>query len=375
MSKITLHSNYTTAYTNVPNTFIDQYMGSANGEFVKVYLYLLRHMDSPEQDFSISRIADYFNYTENDITRALKYWEKANLLRLEYDDAQHLTGICFLDYETPGAAALSGTDGTFPPDTRAGADFRNLEAVPHSGTQYPGTRAGADFQDMTAIPEKPDYSDAEIAGFRGSSEIRQLLYIAETYLGRTLSPTDCQTIFYLYDKLQFPADLIEYLIEYCVVKGHTSIRYIEKTGLAWHEQGIRTAMEAKEQNKLRAKSHTAVMKAFGIKGRSLAKPEQDFVQKWTSSYGFSEDMISEACSRTILAIHQPSFEYADKILQNWQRSHVKQLTDLAPLDNLHKQQGVSRVKTALNAAPCNKFNNFAQRTYNYEQLEKKLVHQ
>ena len=29
--------------TVVANTFIDQYMAAANGEYVKVYLYLLRH--------------------------------------------------------------------------------------------------------------------------------------------------------------------------------------------------------------------------------------------------------------------------------------------------------------------------------------------
>jgi hypothetical protein len=40
-------------------------MPSANGSFVKVYLYLLRIMSDPScNDVSISKIADYLEHTE-----------------------------------------------------------------------------------------------------------------------------------------------------------------------------------------------------------------------------------------------------------------------------------------------------------------------
>ena len=42
---------------------------------------------------SVSEMADVFNHTEKDVLRALKYWEKQKLLKLEYDDAKNLTGI------------------------------------------------------------------------------------------------------------------------------------------------------------------------------------------------------------------------------------------------------------------------------------------
>lgn len=379
MSNITLHSNYSTTYTNVPNVFIDCYMNSANGEFVKVYLYLLRYMDSPEQNFSISKIADHFNHTENDITRALKYWESVNLLRLEYDIDQHLTGICFLNYDSMpetnhSPAPVANTENSSAAST---INAENGSAVSCTNMENTSSfQTEKSTEDKPFTPEKTAYSKDEIADFRKNNEICELLYIAETYLGRTLNSTDCQTLFYLYDRLQFSTDLIEYLIEYCVVKGHTSIRYIEKAGLAWHEQNIHTVEEAKELNKLHSKSHTAVMKAFGIKGRNLVKPEQEFIQKWTGSYGFSSDMITEACCRTISAIHQPSFEYADKILQNWRRNHVRQLKDIAHLDSLHKQQpGGFAARPASQTANNNKFNNFTQRSYNYDQLEKQLARQ
>lgn len=72
-------------------------MSDANGEFVKIYLYLLRLMNMPDASFSISSIADKFDHTEKDIKRALCYWERMQLLRLDYDANQDLTGVHLLD--------------------------------------------------------------------------------------------------------------------------------------------------------------------------------------------------------------------------------------------------------------------------------------
>lgn len=63
---------------------------------------------------------------------------------------------------------------------------------------------------------------------RQKEDVMQLLFIAEQYLGKTLSPSEISRILYFYQELHFSADLIEYLIEYCVSKGSKSIRYMEK---------------------------------------------------------------------------------------------------------------------------------------------------
>ena len=43
-------NNINAAVTAVSNTFIDEYMGTASGEYVKVYLYLLRHEGENVED-------------------------------------------------------------------------------------------------------------------------------------------------------------------------------------------------------------------------------------------------------------------------------------------------------------------------------------
>ena len=67
-------NNINTAVTAVSNTFIDEYMGTASGEYVKVYLYLLRHAG---KNVEIPDIAEALNHTEADVRRALAYWERA----------------------------------------------------------------------------------------------------------------------------------------------------------------------------------------------------------------------------------------------------------------------------------------------------------
>ena len=93
MKTLTLKNRFQTNATLLPNDFIDNYMVDANGEFVKVYLFLLRHLDDPCSSITISMIADCLNNTENDIFRAFRYWEKEGLLCVERDTDGKITGL------------------------------------------------------------------------------------------------------------------------------------------------------------------------------------------------------------------------------------------------------------------------------------------
>ena len=69
--------------------------------------------------------------------------------------------------------------------------------------------------------------------------------IRDRYMGKPLSSKDIQKINYFFDTLHFSTDLIEYLIEYCVEKGHKSMHYIESVALAWSDENIKSVTEAK----------------------------------------------------------------------------------------------------------------------------------
>ena len=172
------------------------------------------------------------------------------------------------------------------------------------------------------------------------------MFITEKYIGRPLSPSDVEMMSYFYDTLQFSADLVEYLVEYCVENGHKSMHYIKSVALAWADAGISSVSEARRSASFYNKDCSAVLKAFGITGRMAASVETDFVKKWSSEFGFTLDIIIEACNRTVSAIHQPSFEYADKILSNWHNKGVHHLKDVAMLDQAYLQHRSARASSS-----------------------------
>lgn len=104
MARIALYKDNYADSTVVSNLFIDEYMKDANDAQLKVYFYLLRMLNA-EQAISVSGIADKFNHTEKDVIRALKYWEKQQILDLDFDDNKTLVGIHLRDLSTQAAPA------------------------------------------------------------------------------------------------------------------------------------------------------------------------------------------------------------------------------------------------------------------------------
>lgn len=355
MKDITLHINNNATATCVPNAFIDDLMIGANGEFVKIYLYLLRCMNSSE-GFSISKIADKFDHTEKDIRRALKYWEKMHVPQLEYDQNEQLTGICLLD-------SAAHTQNHAAPIPSVSASDIPLPSVCDSNT------GGSEYS-------RPSYSKDQLLSFRQDESTGDLLFIIERYMGQPLSRNDYDTILYWYNELHFSTDLIEYPVESCVDKGHKNIRYMDKVALSWVAASIHTVEEAKNADNIHSQTYYGVMKAFGISGRKLVEFERNFISKWTNTYGFSLDIIAEACKRTIQATGQSSFQYADSILENWHRSSIRHPEDIAVLDSAYKKSKTAssrNITVSKPAANNNRFNNFSQRSYNFDQLEKQLL--
>ena len=159
----------------------------------------------------------------------------------------------------------------------------------------------------------------------------QLLFIAQQYLGKTLTPTETSRLLYFYDTLHFDPELIEYLIEYCVSRGHKSIRYIEKVALSWHSEGIRTTAMAKEASSAYSRTYFTVLKALGVTNRNPVSGEVAAIDRWLGEYGFSMELVLEACQRTVNATGKPSFQYADGILNSWRKKQVKNLEDIRAL--------------------------------------------
>ena len=406
MTAINISSDIATSFTTVSDIFIDQYMPKANGEFVKVYLYLLRATGSGAGIATISEIADHFSNTEADIIRALNYWASEGILQVQTGADGQIIGINLCSLSVSGMQAAQSNIQSAVADNAAQNNLQNSvvnnaaqnnlqNSVVNNAAQNISTanirmqdsvveKLKSQTTDKVASSQK-EYTLDEIKEFRKNPDISELFFIIETYLKHTLSSTDTNMVLYWLDELHFSTDLVEYLVEYCITKGHSSLRYMNKVALGWADAGIKTVDQAKDDAAAHSQIYYSVMKALGITGRNLVDSEVSLINKWVGEYGFDIELVKAACSKTISAIQKPSFEYTDSILANWRKKNVHTLKDVEVLDaNFAKANKVSATGSSQgtnaangsskpksnNSSSKNKFNNFNQRNNDYDKLEK-----
>jgi len=406
MTAINISSDIATSFTTVSDIFIDQYMPKANGEFVKVYLYLLRATGSGAGIATISEIADHFSNTEADIIRALNYWASEGILQLQSGADGQIMGINLCSLSVSGMQAAQSNIQSAVADNAAQNNLQNsvvnnatqniLKNGVVNNTAQNISTANIRMQDSVveklksqttdkAASSQKEYTLDEIKEFRKNPDISELFFIIETYLKHTLSSTDTNMVLYWLDELHFSTDLVEYLVEYCITKGHSSLRYMNKVALGWADAGIKTVDQAKDDAAAHSQIYYSVIKALGITGRNLVDSEVSLINKWVGEYGFDIELVKAACSKTISAIQKPSFEYTDSILANWRKKNVHTLKDVEVLDanfakaNKASATGSSQGTNAANgsskpksnnSSSKNKFNNFNQRNNDYDKLEK-----
>lgn len=399
MSLISLQNSSELEVTILSNRFIDNFMPRANGEFVKVYIYLLRAVSSSPSSspssFSLEHMADRLFCTERDIFRALKYWEGEKILSLTYTTDRQLSGITLLEpfADAGHMESSASSENIF---STAGTSSSPVSAQMAAGISQPVALTGSAPKNVSLsssnsavsggtsseLSTSADYirslTPDHISELKQNEEVSQLLYIAEQYLAKTLTPTEMQKIFFFYDELHMSADLIEYLVEYCVSRGRKSMRYIETVALAWTRDGVTTVEMARDASSRFSKDYYTILKAMGISGRNPVENEISYIDTWRKTYGFDLELIQEACSRTVLSTGQPSFQYADKILSGWKKKNVHTLEDVRLLDAEHKkrqlEKAVSRKKQpAAQSQSNNRFNNFHQRDYDFTEYEKRLL--
>ena len=383
-----MRSSFQIQATEVANQFIDEYMTAASGEYVKVYLYILRHQD---ETLNVDTIADALNHTEADVRRAITYWKKQGVLVEDRGQEGAPAGKKGSDdaaaEQKAGEAEKSQKDD--PTDYLDGEDFdadcdydEQLLLTENAATVEPVVKPKKKESQVPApgrarknaamaekkIPQvRPFYTTEQVNRVSMEEDFSQLLYIAQKYMNKVFTPRDCELFAYLYDGLQMSMELLEFLVEYCVQGGHSNLRYLETVAINWHEKGIRTVEEAKKYVTSYNKDTFAVMKAFGLGDRNPGSVELDMIQKWFKEYGFAKEIVVEACNRTLAAIHTPSFQYADKILSEWKKSGVRSVREIAALDEKRENRGTGKQPVAPKTGR-NQFHNFEQRDTNYDAM-------
>ena len=220
--------------TCVPNAFIDEYLAEASGEYVRVYLYLLRHL---RENLKIHSIADALNLTDYDIKRAIFYWEKRGIFKegtakaveeeIRSEEAARLSEEVLNRKQANNFTKLS-----FFAE-------KNQKHLPLAEKNSSLAEQNMSFTQRNLLPIEEKKQEINEEEFEG------ILYVAQYLLPGGVSRSHIQKFEYMVEYLGMSSELIEFLLDYCASIDKTSPRYIESVALDWHEKRIQTVKQAK----------------------------------------------------------------------------------------------------------------------------------
>ena len=276
MSTFMLKNN-SSNFTLVSNVFIEKYMPKARGEFIKVYLLMLKYNNSGEMGANSTILASTLNLLESDILNALNYWNDEGVIKLIPIDKMGNYNIEFIDLVEDSKSRSK--------------EVNLLEALNKTST-------------------------------------KDMLNDIERLLGRPLSPKEMTTYLSWQEEFNFSSELILILIEYCVSRGKSDYRYIEKVAIAWHDMNITSIDDAqnyikKTEDKWIKIRH--ILNYLGIKNPELMKPQQEMLEKWIIDYAFPLEVIEKACNICFQRLNRSDFKYIDGILSSWNKNNLKTL--------------------------------------------------
>ena len=314
-------------FTPVSNIFIERYMPKARGEFVKVYLLMLKYSFTGEPGVNSTVLATSLNLLESDIINSLNYWNDEGIIKLLPIDNMGNFHIEFVDISDEGTTNVE--------------KFNFVEELTN-------TNNGSMLKDIGKL------------------------------LGRTLSPSEVETYLSWKKDFNFSSELILLLIEYCASKGKTNFRYIEKVAIGWNEMKIKTIDDA--QNYIRKTedkwgTYREILNFLGIRNTDIMKPQEDMLEKWTSTYNYSLDIIKKACDICFQRLNRADFKYIDGILSSWNKDNLRTLQDIEKKEISYKNAASKKAysNTKNSNKPKLRFDNFKGRDYDYDDLEKKLL--
>lgn len=252
--------------------FIKNYMPSAPGDYIKVYLFGLMQA-SGGAELSEQSICRCLSLTETQIYEAFEYWQNKGVLTLT------------------GANPI-----------QCSFLLPSAESLPQNQKLYPNQNYIAEIQSV---------------------------------LNRTLTPNEIKTFLDFIQVYGLKTDIVIRLVKHCSgesVRGrNVSVAYLEKMAENWADEGIDTPEKAEDKincyNAITSGALRVIRRLDPASGRLPTADEQELYEKWTKEWGFTQDAILLAMSDTTAAI-KPSMKYLDGILKSYRDKTIVSATDI-----------------------------------------------
>lgn len=270
--------------TEVENIFISEYMITAPGDYVKVYLYALMCAESG-QSVTEERLAKLLMTDTVQIQRALLYWQEKGVIKRYKEAGSEEDKIEFVSLKEK---MLDG--------------FAASEAAAGAGMGAAGS------------------GDLGIGGSGlGDEKLADMIKSIEKIIERPLGGREPVEIFSWIDDFGAAPEVIVTAYSYCKKEyKKDAAAYVGKVVKEWTLAGLSDVTKVDEYLGEIEKNrflHKRVFKALGFM-RNPTEAEKKIMDTWFSDMEYSIDKVLEACSRTS-GISNPNLNYINKILTDW----------------------------------------------------------
>ena len=261
--------------TSVENIFINEYMASAPGDFVKVYMFARMYADL-DTELTNEEIAKHLGLDHEDVLKAWTHWEKMGVVR----------------------KLRKNPDDKFDYDIEFVVLKEQLYGEKNSRKHF-----SAGIADNTLLEDK---------------EIKDMFTEIEKISGRVINGTEMMEIRSLINDWNATPEVIVYGYAYCIQKNKRNIKYITAVISSWLREGLRDVIAVEKylsENDKKQHLYRRVFQALGF-ARNATEEEKRIMDTWFETMGFSLDKVLTACGKTS-GISSPNINYVNKILVNW----------------------------------------------------------
>lgn len=300
--------------TEISDIFFTEYLSQASGDYIKVYLYIV-FLSKYGKDVKLNDLAKKLSLPLKTIQDALKYWEDEEVIIKK----------------------------------NTGYIVNNLQEIELHKLYKPKLSTTADVEKNSKNQYRAKAIDA----------------INTSFFQGVMSPSWYNDIDLWFKKYNFDEQVMLALFRYCFERSALHRNYIQTVAEAWYKNNIKTFSDLdlyyQKQEKLNI-IKKSISKKLGL-NRGLTQYEEAYIEKWVVDFGFSLEIIELALKRTT-SKSNPSFDYIDKILCDWNDRNLKTVSDV--------QKFLSDMKTKkANIKDLEKksYNNYEQRKYdNFDSL-------
>jgi DnaD/phage-associated family protein len=260
--------------SQIENIFINEYMPTAPGDYVKVYIYGYMYAEFG-LEMNDDVMAKQLGIPEKKISDAWNYWEKLGAVKKLYMDSE------------------GSVDFTI--------EFVNLKELMYG-------KSTVAFKDE---------SETETNIF-GNDTVKKVFSEIEQKMARSLSSSEVSRILSWMTDAGIAPDVVLYGISYCLDKNKSSLKYMESVLKNWAAEGLNSVdaiSEHLQEVDQRYYQYRRVLQALGF-NRNATEAEKRMMDSWFDNMGYNMDRVLEACTKTV-GISSPNFSYVNKVLLNW----------------------------------------------------------